>query len=394
MSEKDIVTLRLDSQANIAEVLSDPVGLTAHVEIGAPFARLAAQGSLAKALSFVTEIHKNGNAFDWEFNVKLGDRIVTFHFTGGKIDTQTLVVAATDGSAALRFYEEMMRMNNEQVNALRRAYSEIQRSHSLYDESSRLNNELVDTQRELAKKNAELRQLNKEKNRFLGIAAHDLRNPLHAILLLSEFLADEIQDEEQRGFLAEIRSSTLFMARLIDDLLDVAKIESGQVLLDYAPVDMNAVTQESVERNRLLASRKQVEIDFDRGGIPSALLDRTKIDQVLNNLITNAVKFSREGSRVAVRLYGAGDNFVLEVQDQGIGIPPEVQERLFIPFQKGQAGTAGEKSSGLGLVIVKRIVEGHGGSIRFASAVGTGTTFIVSIPYAPGAASQSSTFAD
>ena len=383
MSAEEVVALRVDGQGNIAEILSDRLGLLEGVEIGAPFARLAARGSLAKALSFLTEIHKNGSAFDWELNVSLGGQIQTFHFAGGKLDGQLLVVASSNGAVALYLYEDMMRMSNEQVNTLRQVYGEMQRDSGLYDETSRLNNELVDMQRELAKKNAQLVQLDQEKNRFLGMAAHDLRNPLHAILMLSEFLLDDAQGEEQRESLGEIRASSQFMARLIDDLLDVAKIESGQVVLDYAPVAIHRAIQEIVDRNRLLATRKNIKIDYSGEDIPTALVDRSKIDQVLNNLFTNAVKFSVAGSQVAVRLYDAASHFRLEVQDWGTGIPVEAQSRLFAPFQKGQTGTAGERSTGLGLTIVKRIVEWHGGNIRFESAVGVGTTFFVSIPYAP-----------
>jgi hypothetical protein len=156
MREKEVVTLRLDSEANIAEILNDPLGLTACVEIGAPFARLAVAGSLAKALSFLAEIRTNGVAFDWEFNVLLGGLLQTFHFTGGNVDGQVLVIGASNAATSIQFYEEMMRINNDQVNALRQAYGGMQRDRTVYDEISRLNNELVDTQRELAKKTPNL----------------------------------------------------------------------------------------------------------------------------------------------------------------------------------------------------------------------------------------------
>lgn len=383
MREKEVVTLRLDSEANIAEILNDSLGLTTDVEIGAPFARLAVAGSVAKALSFLAEIRASGVAFDWEFNVLLGGRLQTFHFTGGKVDGQIFVIGASNAATSIHFYEEMMRINNDQVNALRQAYGGIQRDRTVYDEISRLNNELVGMQRELAKKNAELMQLNQEKNHIIGIAAHDLRNPIHAILMLSEFLAEDIQNPEQQEFVAEIKSSSNFMAWLIDDLLDIARIESGKLALDYVQVNVNDMIRENVERNRMLAARKHVEIRLIAEDLPPAQVDRAKIEQVLNNLITNAVKFTPEAGKVEVRLHNGGDHICLEVQDWGVGIPVALQSRLFTPFHKGQTGTAGEKSSGLGLTIVKHIVEGHGGSIRFESAVGAGTTFFIAIPYAP-----------
>lgn len=383
MSLEESFGLRLDSQGNIVEILRDPMGFTEGISLGMPFARLAAPGSLAKALSFVVEIQKDGAVFDWEFVVVSGSQPRTFHFTGGKLGDETLVVGAQDGAIAMRYYEEMMRINNDQTNALRRAYQGMQRDSELYDEISRLNNELVGMQRELAKKNAELVQLNQEKNRFLGIAAHDLRNPLHAILILSDFLLEEAGEGEQQEFLQEIHNSSQFMARLVDELLDVAKIESGRLELEYTPCDIGEVVEASVKRNRVIAARKEIELDFIGEALPTALVDLAKIEQVLNNLIGNAIKFSVPGGRVAVRVGQAVEKIQITVQDWGTGIPAEIQAKLFTVFGKGQTGTAGERSSGLGLVIVKRIVEVHGGDIRVESTPGVGTTFVVTLPFDP-----------
>jgi two-component system sensor histidine kinase/response regulator len=112
-------------------------------------------------------------------------------------------------------------------------------------------------------------------------------------------------------------------------------------------------------------------------------VDGVKLEQVLNNLVGNAVKFSQPGSSIQVRLEAAVENFMLSVQDHGPGIPPEQVSTLFKPFQRGRRGTGGESSTGLGLMIVKRIVEGHGGKIWLESQVGLGTTFFVSIPFRP-----------
>lgn len=382
MTTENALGLLLDIDGNITEIVNDAHGLIGGVTAGMPFARLAASGSLAKALSFITQIRKEGVAFDWEFNIAT-DQPRSLHFTGGKVGDRILVVAALNGAVALHYYEEMMRINNEQTNTLRQVYGELQRDTNLYDEVSRLNNELVDMQRELAKKNAQLTQLNQEKNRFLGIAAHDLRNPLHAILMLSDFLLDECTEGEQKEFLEEIRSSSTFMARLIDDLLDVAKIESGQVALELAMCDINDLLEATIKRQNLMASRKQVEINLVGQPLPPALIDISKIEQVLNNLIGNALKFSLPGGQIDVRVRAADERFEIEVQDWGVGIPPEIQSRLFTAFAKGQTGTAGERSTGLGLVIVKRIVQAHGGEIHVESRLGEGSTFTVQLPIRP-----------
>lgn len=380
---RPVLAVLVDASGNISEILEDNNGLLPEPAIGTPFSRVAASGSLAKALSFITQIQKEGFVFDWEFSVVMEGGPRPLHFTGGRVGNNLLVAAAGNGSVSLEFYEEMMRINNDQTNALRKAYAEIGHSADLYDEVSRLNNELMDIQRQLAKSNAQLAQLNEEKNRFLGVAAHDLRNPLHSILLLSEFLLDDIHAEELRELIFEIRNSSQFMAKLLDDLLDVAKIESGGVKLDYTPVDMNQLAQHNVQRNQVLAQRKDVRLELEGHLNDVVIADEAKLEQMLNNLITNAVKFSPEGSRVLVRLIDADTTFVCQVQDWGSGIPPEIQEHLFTPFRKGQTGTAGEKSTGLGLTIVKRIVEAHRGTIEFESVPGEGTIFTVTIPCEP-----------
>jgi signal transduction histidine kinase len=279
------------------------------------------------------------------------------------------------------------------MNALREAIKEqqaqsllqMERDSALYDELSRLNNELANMQRELAKKNAELEQLNQEKNRFLGMAAHDLRTPLGIVLTYSEFLADEVGQElaeEQQEFLTVIRQSSEFMLKLVDDLLDISNIEAGRLSLDLQPADLAALVERSVALNNVLSAKKSVIISFESAGdLPKVVLDAAKFEQVLNNLLSNAVKFSPPGAHVRVRLARRGDEVVLSVADQGPGIPAAELDRLFKPFVRGKArGTAGEKSTGLGLTIARRVVEGHGGRIWAESEEGRGSTFYVALP--------------
>lgn len=287
-----------------------------------------------------------------------------------------------------------MRIGNEQTNALRAALKaqaegareERERDASAYDDISALNNQLVAMQRELAKKNAELERLNALKNHFLGMAAHDLRNPLNVIYSYAEFLYSRAGDglgEEEKTFLEAILESSQFMAELINDLLDVAKIESGRLQLDWQAVDLAQLVERNVRLNRLLASKKEIELELDvePEASPTVVADAGKVEQVLNNLISNAVKYSPSGSRVIVRLQGQEEGVLLAVEDEGIGIAPDEMDKLFRPFVTPAArGTAGEKSTGLGLVIVRRIVEGHGGDIWVESEKGVGTTFYVRLP--------------
>jgi len=384
------LALLCDADGNIIQIVRDDLGLG--IAPGQPLVRVVERGSLVKTLNFWTELKMRGAAFDWELNVPRGEEIITLHFTGGAVDALFLVVAATNGKIAQALYEEMMRMGNEQTNALRaalKAHAEATRAHverdsALYNEISRLNNELVAMQRELAKKNAELEQLNALKNQFLGIAAHDLRNPLSVMMSYSEFLKEDagaVLNDEQREFLDIIRASSEFMLGLVNDLLDVAQIEAGQLRLDLQPHDLVALVRRNVALNRALAAKKHIEIELADEPLPTLLLDASKIDQVLNNLLSNAIKFSPAHTTIRVRVTRADENALLAVQDEGPGIPPNELDKLFKPFQRTSVkSTAGEKSTGLGLSIVKKMVEGHHGRIWVESQVGQGTTFFVALP--------------
>ena len=379
-----------DNRGNVIKILNDSIGIGENIQPGMPFTRLAAPGSLSKILSFMYEINSQGAAFDWEINILNGMQVETLHFTGSKIDETLLIAGAGNSKLARELFEGMVRINNEQANVLRnvlKEQSQIEKDASQFDEISRLNNELVSMQRELAKKNAELERLNQEKDRFLGMAAHDLRNPLQSILNNSSFLLEEdpvALGADYRNFMEVIYSASEFMANLVDDLLDVAKIEARQLELDYAPVEVVPLISKIVALNRVIAAKKQIKIELSGDDLPTALLDGPKLGQVLNNLLGNAIKFSAPGSSVKVQARYENDSFRLSVQDQGPGISAEESKNLFQPFQRGTAkGTAGEKSTGLGLMIVKRIVEGHGGKIWLESELGTGTTFFVLLPFKP-----------
>lgn len=290
--------------------------------------------------------------------------------------------------------DDLLRINNEQANALRAALKEtalqrssrIERDAHLYDELSRLNNELATAQRELAKKNAELTRLNEQKNQFLGIASHDLRNPLEVILTYSDFLLEDagpVLRPEQADLVRTIRSSSEHMLRLVEELLDVSRIEAGRLDLDLVPADLVALVRSHVGRSRVLAAKKEIEIVLEvDGDLPPVPLDASKIEQVLDNLTGNAVKFSPPGSRVDVRVAREegrdGDRAVVSVQDRGPGIPAELQSRLFEPFARGRL--RGVKGAGLGLAIVRSILAGHGGEIRVVSEPGRGATFHACLP--------------
>jgi signal transduction histidine kinase len=190
--------------------------------------------------------------------------------------------------------------------------------------------------------------------------------------------------EQETQLLNRIRASSQFMLQLVDDLLDISAIESGKLDLNPSPVPVGKIFESCVDLNTIPASQKQIGVDVDLSeDLPLIRADASKMDQVFNNLLSNAIKFSHAGSRVTLKARRVGDLVQLSVGDQGQGIPADELGKLFQPFQKSSVrATAGEKSTGLGLTIVRRIVEGHGGTIEVQSEVGKGTIFIVSVPIA------------
>jgi two-component system, OmpR family, sensor kinase len=386
----------------ILRIIRDELGLPAQFRPGATIVDMVDASLAGKARAFLAAVTARSAVFDWELGMQVAGRPTPMHFAGIAEGDHLFVVAARSFSGLARFNDELVLINNEQTNALRSAVKELSLQTTrpsaedsfLYEDLSRVNNELATLQRELTRKNAELEKVNEQKNRFLGMAAHDLRNPLGVIRSYSEFLQDEAGDtlnDEQREFVTIIRETSEFMLRLVSDLLDVAAIESGQLTLDAQPTDLGQLIRQNVTLNRVLAARKDIAVEFDPPPtVPMILLDRGKIEQVLNNLLSNAVKFSHRGTVVRVRLTWADDLATVTVRDQGQGIPAADLPKLFKPFSRASVhATDGEQSTGLGLAIVRRIIEGHGGRIWVESEVGTGSTFSFALPLVASAARAS-----
>ncbi|MBF0288249.1 MAG: PAS domain-containing sensor histidine kinase [SAR324 cluster bacterium] len=253
-----------------------------------------------------------------------------------------------------------------------------------------LNHELNNLTRELHKKNTELEKLNALKNQFLGMAAHDLRKPISVIQAYSEFLVDEIASglsEEHREFLDIIQMSSEFMSRLIDEFLDVSIIESGQFELNLLLHDLSSVIKKSLNLNNILAEKKQIKLllmheDGNGAGQEQfIMMDGPKIEQVINNLVSNAIEYSQPNTEVTIMVSSYDDRLKVAVRDEGVGISPDETERLFKPFGRTSAKkTSGEKSTGLGLAIARKIIEAHRGTIDVESEIGKGSTFFFSIP--------------
>lgn len=231
----------------------------------------------------------------------------------------------------------------------------------------------------ILRQNNELKRLNLEKNEFLGIAAHDLKNPLGAIKGLVEvILSDpEMEESERNEFLQYIESSTHYMLQLVSDLLDINRIEEGRIEFYTGDVNLDQILKDSVEKFKFQAEKKNILLQFSPGLRERKVkTDPNKIQQVIDNLISNAIKFSPFDKKIFVKSEIAGEKAVVSVIDQGPGISEEDQKKLFGKFARLSAKPTGdENSTGLGLSIVKKIVEGLGGKIWCESRLGEGAAF-------------------
>jgi signal transduction histidine kinase len=241
---------------------------------------------------------------------------------------------------------------------------------------------LVERQKQLVD---QLSKANESKNRFLGMAAHDLRNPLASIRGLAEFLADGTVgqlSQEQLDLVSTIHAASQSMLDLVNELLDLATIEAGELKLTLEPHDIAALLEKSVFLNNIEAAKKHTKVmlsKIDHRVKPR--IDQAKIRQVADNLISNAIKFSPPGSAVTVEVNIGPGECGFSVKDQGPGIPDSERDKLFKNFGKLSAKpTAGEKSTGLGLAICRKIVDAHAGSIIAKNLPERGCEFRVTLP--------------
>lgn len=269
-------------------------------------------------------------------------------------------------------------MVEEQLNhrRLQRVNAELER---LVNERTE---ELQQANSELSAANEELQTANRLKSELMGIAAHDLKNPLQAILGCSEFIS-RIACENERIMKqsAMIHRSSERMLGLINELLESSALESGRIELQPRRLDLGVLARLVVEGSQDEAAAKGQQIIVASEGDCCVLVDEGRLQEIVENLVSNAVKYSAPGKTIRVRVVSAGDRVRLEVQDEGPGLDIEEQGRLFEKFQRlGPQPTGGETSTGLGLYIAKKLVELQGGEIGAVSEKGRGSIFSVAFP--------------
>lgn len=257
--------------------------------------------------------------------------------------------------------------------------------HKLNEANLTLEAKVKDRTKELEKANTALSDLNDEKNKYIGMVAHDLRNPIGVAASFTDVLIqdyDSIIKKNQLQYLEYISKNCHYSLNLMNEFLDVSKIEAGIFDLNLSKQDYLALVNESIQQQSFKASRKSITIrlESELSSLP-ATFDNNKILQVLNNLLNNAVKYSPSNSTIIVQISMNERTLVTKIIDFGQGIAADELSKLFKPFRTTSAKvSADEKSTGLGLAIVKKIVEAHQGEVQVESVEGKGSTFTFSFP--------------
>nr|BFE81358.1 hypothetical protein GCM10020093_039590 [Planobispora longispora] len=261
--------------------------------------------------------------------------------------------------------------------------TDITERHQLADQRERL---LDQQQRQVR----QLQELDRMKDELMALVTHELRNPIGAIRGYAEMLTDDPElSHAQRAFVEVIDRKSAHLQRLVDDLLDLARLQAGYIAIEARECDLARLVRQAVEDHRPAALAKRLTLAADLPGHLPVHADALRLRQVLDNLLSNAVKYTPDGDRhrgrgTRRRRRCREPSVVLTVADTGIGIPAEQYGRLFERFFRAStAREAGVKGTGLGLAITKAIVTAHGGAITAAPGEGGGTVFTVILPVGP-----------
>ncbi len=226
----------------------------------------------------------------------------------------------------------------------------------------------------------ESKKIEQLKDDFIGMVSHEIRTPLTILIgSLGVAMTEGITPEDARSMLNEAMEGAKSLHHIVDNLLELSRYQSNRLALQKEQVDIAEVIRTLVEKKKFATDRHSLLLDIPRQ-IPTVNADRTRVELILMNLLSNAAKYSAEGTEIRISVRKQSDSLVISVSDRGIGIPAEKHANLFLPFERLGNAAVSVKGLGLGLLVCKRLVEAHGGKIWVESAPGKGSTFSFTLP--------------
>jgi signal transduction histidine kinase len=382
-------------------------GLTAQQAAETPGAQRQklAEGDLMAVVKVVMPDSTTQKAINWNRAILLATAIMTVFLAmlAAYAIVRYVIVKPLDH---LREVSDEVRRGNVQARAeihtadefeeLGVAFNRMLRGLVDSQEDLRTANDTLDEKvDELARANMHLYEMNRLKSDFLATMSHELRTPLNSIIGFSDVLGSiQSLDDKQKRYVSNIRTSGRMLLDMINDILDLAKIEAGKMEVRPSTFRLESVVSAQCDMVRPLAEKKRIELCHDIGsGLDALVQDQPKVQQILANLLSNALKFTPEGGRVDIRasldLHASDDEpwVRLEVADTGVGITDEDQQTIFEKFRQGRTFQTGDDAmtreysgTGLGLSIVRELCRLLGGDIELESQLGRGSTFIVHLP--------------
>jgi phosphoserine phosphatase RsbU/P len=293
------------------------------------------------------------------------------------------VLSAYSSTGRVYFSPEFLQFLRTLAVQLGLGIQNAQRYRELDDLSRALEAKVHERTAALEDANRRLTELDRLKSDFVSTVSHELRTPLTSIRSLSEsLLAGDVAPDRQRQFLAIITGESQRLSRMINELLDLSRIEAGKMEWRMERLDLTALAAQAVDTHHPLFEERGIALAVDTPGRPAMVLgDSDRLIQVLSNLLSNAAKFTRSGGRVTVRSVVESNQAAIEVEDTGIGIAPDLHAAIFDRFrQVGETSAAKPDGAGLGLPISRDIAHHHGGTLTVRSAPGRGSCFRLTLP--------------
>ena len=292
----------------------------------------------------------------------------------------------TAGGVAQKVKEKTWELEKENTELEFRVAQRTESLQRLLEEKVKTEEVLLRQGAELRRANDQLKTLDQAKSDFISVVAHQLRTPLSAIKWTLSMLQGGdlgVLTDEQKTYILKTSQTNDHMINLVGDLLDANSVETGQLSYNFGQAKLADIIQDAVLELTAFAKKRGIQIVFSKQELPVIKGDPERLHGAFQNLIDNAIKYSKSGGTIAVSAELAGDVVRVSVADQGIGIPEGQEKYIFQRFFRGRNAIQAENGgTGLGLFIVKKIIEDHGGTVRFQSRENVGTTFVVDLPVA------------